>query len=338
MNKPRDVEQRKPWYLLTGIILGVLFGLGYAWWVSPVEYVDTPPSSLRNDFKDQYRVLIALSYAVNGDLVKAKERLALLDVDDHNKPKDKATTIALSSNKLVAQAQQAVAEGKPETEAKALGMLAAALGQRPTPAPSLTSIQSSTPSLTPSDVSQATPIPDTEVPDTQVPTLSESESATPTPAERISSAELTPPVTKVNTEIAVIPSVTMTQGQSFIPLPSTTPSLTPAPSYVLKSKKLICDPGLKKPMIQIQVADASQKPITGVQVLINWQGGQDTFITGLKPDIGLGYADFSLIPKTVYSLRLMGSEELINDLKIEECETSRQERYGGTWLLTFAPP
>lgn len=339
MNKRRDVEQRKPWYLFTGIILGILLGLGYAWWMAPVEYVDTPPSSLRGDFKDQYRVLIALSYAVNGDLTKAKERLALLDVDDHNKPIDKATTIAISSNKLVAQAQQSVAEGKPETESKALGLLAAALGQRPTPAPTLTPIKSPTPVITPENVSQNTQTQNTEIPiDTQVPTLVMEVDVTPTLVVKISSAELISSETRVNAENTVIPSPTATREQAFIPLPTITPSLTPAPSYILKSKKLICDPGLKRPMIQVQVSDASQKPVAGVQVFINWQGGQDTFITGLKPDIGLGYADFSLVPQTVYSLRLMGSEELINDLKIEECETSHQERYGGTWLLTFAPP
>ncbi len=75
-------DERGPWYLLTGLILGLGFGLLYSWVISPVRYVDTEPSSLRSDFREQYRALIAVAFLSNGDLPRAKARLALLaDLD-----------------------------------------------------------------------------------------------------------------------------------------------------------------------------------------------------------------------------------------------------------------
>ena len=79
----RGQRERGPWYLLTGLIIGVVFGVLYAWLVSPVEYVDTPPASLRADFKDQYRVMIAAAYMANGDLLRARARLDLLQDGIH---------------------------------------------------------------------------------------------------------------------------------------------------------------------------------------------------------------------------------------------------------------
>ncbi len=74
--------RRRNWYLLAGLILGFLAGLLYAWVVSPVKYTDTAPGSLRSDFKDQYRLLIASAYQDTGNLGRAQARLALLDDPD----------------------------------------------------------------------------------------------------------------------------------------------------------------------------------------------------------------------------------------------------------------
>ncbi|HJS30238.1 MAG TPA: hypothetical protein VJ768_11480, partial [Anaerolineales bacterium] len=71
-------SDRGPWYLLTGVILGALFGLLYAWVISPVRFVDNPPSAMREDFKDQYRSLIAVAFSASQDLGRAQARLSLL--------------------------------------------------------------------------------------------------------------------------------------------------------------------------------------------------------------------------------------------------------------------
>lgn len=123
-------DERGPWYLITGLVIGILIGVLYSWGLSPVSYVDTDPASLRSDFQDRYRVLIAVAYVANGDLARAETRLALL-----GEPEEDFADI------LSAQAQRNVAENGPPDEARALGVLADALrgsdiaGARPTITP-----------------------------------------------------------------------------------------------------------------------------------------------------------------------------------------------------------
>jgi len=115
ISKPGEAPEVKqfPWYLLTGLILGFLLGLMYAWLINPVVYSDTEPVSLRADFKHNYRLTIAQAYAITGDLERAESRLALLNDED--------PIFTLGS-----QAQQALAAGYAE-DARALAVLAAAL-------------------------------------------------------------------------------------------------------------------------------------------------------------------------------------------------------------------
>jgi hypothetical protein len=114
-------DRRGSWYLLTGAILGVALGLFYSWVISPVKYMDVPPYSLREDYKEQYRVLVAVAFLYNGDLLRAQDRLAQL------KDNDAAQAISM-------QAQRAMAEGRPEEEIRALSLLASALSKGVIPA------------------------------------------------------------------------------------------------------------------------------------------------------------------------------------------------------------
>lgn len=130
-------ESRGPWYLLTGLIFGVAAGLVFSWLIAPVRYVDTAPSSLRSDFKEQYQALIAVAYLSSGDLQRARVRLDYLNQPD-------------PSNEFVQRAQEA---GRPESEIQALTLLISALhGETPVALPTLASspTPSPLPSLTPS--------------------------------------------------------------------------------------------------------------------------------------------------------------------------------------------
>jgi hypothetical protein len=68
----------KPLYLLIGIAIGIAGGLVFGWVVSPVEYVNTAPSSLRADYRTDYILMTAQSFAEDGDLALAQRRLAAL--------------------------------------------------------------------------------------------------------------------------------------------------------------------------------------------------------------------------------------------------------------------
>jgi uncharacterized membrane-anchored protein YhcB (DUF1043 family) len=105
-----------PWYLLTGLVLGVAVGLVYVWILNPAPYRDTDPHTLQAEYKDQYRILIATAFASTGDLVRARARLELIGDED-------------IYQSLFDLAQRASAgEAGPE-EARALRILVAALAQ-----------------------------------------------------------------------------------------------------------------------------------------------------------------------------------------------------------------
>ncbi len=107
-------RSRGPWYLLTGLVMGLALGLVYAWFLDPIEYSNASPQSLKPDYKDDYRSLIALSYQANGDLGRTLGRLVLL--------KDEDMVQALN-----VQAQRILARNGDENQARALAELAVAL-------------------------------------------------------------------------------------------------------------------------------------------------------------------------------------------------------------------
>jgi len=92
--------------------------MAYAWILSPVEYVETAPASLRPDFKEDYLVLIASAYAATGDLTRAQARLGLFpDLE--------------AAGDLAALSQRRLAAAGSVSEVEALAALASALGERP---------------------------------------------------------------------------------------------------------------------------------------------------------------------------------------------------------------
>lgn len=126
-------ERRGPWYLITGLVLGLLLGLGAAWLLRPPAAIipKVKPDALQADYKDQYRAMIALAFQADGDLVRAKARLDLLADSDLYRA-------------LASQAQQAQAAGRPE--ALPLALLAEAVGSPP-PTPFATIVFTPTLSL-----------------------------------------------------------------------------------------------------------------------------------------------------------------------------------------------
>jgi len=103
--------KRFPWEVIPVLVVGIALGVLYAWLVAPVRYINTTPNTLRADFKDQYRMLIAASYASTHDLARAKIRLELLGDTD-------------PVQVLSAQAQRMLAAGQPFEVVQQVAMLA----------------------------------------------------------------------------------------------------------------------------------------------------------------------------------------------------------------------
>jgi hypothetical protein len=317
-------EERGPWYLLTGFVIGLLLGLGYAWFLQPAAWVNTAPNALAAADKDHYRVLIASAYLANGDLVRARARLGLLGDKD-------------TYRELAQQAQRTLGLGGSNDEARALGMLAVALGKPPKPVtaiplPSLTLtatipiLPSATvipPSLTPATVVTTTglitqPLPTFTTAPTLVVTFSHDISTTAT-LMPIRGVSLTPTPTGTRPPIA-------------------TASITPGAPLALKSSDRVCDAKLAHPLLQISAYDSSQQPIAGIGVNVSWDGGEATVYTGLKPEISLGYADLTLTPGITYTVRLTDGGQPITGLATFDCTDTNGKKYQGSWQIIFNQP
>jgi hypothetical protein len=292
-------DRRGSWYLLTGAVLGVTLGLFYAWVVSPVKYIDAPPYALRADYKEQYRILVAAAFLYNNDLLRATDRLAQLKDDES------AQTIAL-------QAQQALDQGHPEEEIRALNLLATALSRGMAATPStLQNNQTPTPQLRTSEV---TPSPIFSVP-TETMTTTVQASA--------------PPTTTLET-----PSPALTMG----PSPTATPTATQGAPFVLQDTRLMCNQTQTEPLIQVEVFDAAGQPVPGVELVVTWEDGEDHFFTGLQPELGLGYGDFKMTPGVLYTVNLTDGGQPVNDLSAAGCVLEDGSQYWGSWYLTFVQP
>jgi hypothetical protein len=321
----RERRGRGPWYLITGFVLGALLGLAYAWVVDPIEYVDTSPISLRSDFKDEYRALIASAYVANGDLARAEARLALLGDGD-------------VARVLAEQAQRSMAEGRSPQDAQALGVLAIAVGQGLTPAP-VTVVPSDTPTIAPS--STFMPLVSPTISGTLVTTVAPTTTITVTAtleAANTGTPEDNPDSEASATQTPPTGGATRTPLPTGTPLPTRTPTATPGAPFVLRDQNFICEQTLREPLIQVLVEDIDGRPVPGVEVVVNWEEAENHFFTGVKPELGMGYADFIMTPGVMYSLRLVEGGEIISDLTPAECETATGSRYWGSWLLVFVQP
>jgi hypothetical protein len=297
-------ENRGPWYLITGLVLGIILGVLVAWVVQPVTYTNTQPSALRADFKDQYRAMIASAYLADGDLVRARDRLKLLEDEDPYRT-------------LAEQAQRTLAEGTFPQEARALGLLAIALGQPP-----------ATANASPA-ASQGSP-PTAAISDTAQITATVTSGVIVTTTIKTAVATLTPTLTATRIASTLLPTVT--------PLPTRTATPTQGAPFIVEAQDLVCDPKLTAPQIQVVMLDAARQEVPGVELVVSWDGGENSFFTGLKPKQGLGYADFSMTPGVVYSLRLRSGGQPVSNLSASECENSDGSRYYGTWRIVFIQP
>lgn len=115
------------------------------------------------------------------------------------------------------------------------------------------------------------------------------------------------------------------------------PTPVPEPEFRLVEQTQLCaDPG-QPGTIAVWVRDAQGSQVPGVQIVVSWAQGQDSFFTGLQPAKGAGYADFQMKPGTEYEVTLAGyrgdpAEGLSADLAPGLCPT---ETLATDWHLAF---
>lgn len=137
------------------------------------------------------------------------------------------------------------------------------------------------------------------------------------------------------------PTPTFTPAQFTFPTPTftpaalPTPSPAPAPSFILKAQEKYCRPAEEPSLLEIEVLGKDGAPLSGIELIISWEGGEERIFTGLKPDKSPGYADFEMEPGTTYRVRLgipAGQEAVNLTSSGEDCPP---ERPVISWHIVF---
>lgn len=278
--------KRFPWLALLALLLGLGIGVVYAWVVAPAPARETFPSTLRTDFKDELRALIAASYASTGDLERARARLALLGDAD-------------SLTALNAQAQRMQAVGDPFEAVQQVAQLAADL-QQPPPEPAATATR---------------PFTRTPAPTSTRPSAARTETIIP---EQI----IEPPATV----------------STATPRPTRTATPLPGRAYELIAQDTLCEAGLQEGLLQVIVTDSRRKPVAGMEIIVTWDGGEERFFTGFKPELGNGYADFVMQAGILYTVRVGTGGAPVSNVSPPGCLAEDGSSYLGAIRLSFQQP
>lgn len=208
---------------------------------------------------------------------------------------------------LSAQAQRMLAAGDPPGSVQKVALLASALQEMQPVAvePALT--ETPVPSNTPEQTGQAV-------------------------ATETETAEILEPTSEAESTSTSAPALTAT------PRPSRTPTPTLGAPYQLVGQDTVCDPELEEGLLQVVVIDLSRRQIPGVEIVITWNSGEEHIFTGLKPELGHGYADFLMTPDVAYSVRMADGGTPASELSAPDCTTTTGEPYLGGIRITFQQP
>jgi hypothetical protein len=134
------------------------------------------------------------------------------------------------------------------------------------------------------------------------------------------------------------PTSTSAPAQTATPRPSRTPTPTLGAPYQLVGEDPVCDPELEEGLLQVVVTDLSRRQIPGAEIIIAWNSGEEHIFTGLKPELGHGYADFLMTPDLAYSVRMADGGTPASELSAPGCTTTDGEPYIGGIRITFQQP
>ncbi len=123
------------------------------------------------------------------------------------------------------------------------------------------------------------------------------------------------------------------------PVSSQTPLPTDSPPFILQDSSDICDPTLGEALIQVVATNRSGDGIPGVAIQISLGTEPiEIFYTGLKPELGLGYADFSAEPGLTYQVSFPDSGLIVSDIEVPTCQNESDEYYWGSWEIYITHP
>jgi hypothetical protein len=92
----------------------------------------------------------------------------------------------------------------------------------------------------------------------------------------------------------------------------------------------------------VLVRTSDGKGVPGVEILIQWDGGGARFVTGMKPELSAGYADYEIEPGKTYQIALGDGRTVVTNLAAPTCPAATAASGGtpgasfaGSWRLVF---
>ena len=122
------------------------------------------------------------------------------------------------------------------------------------------------------------------------------------------------------------------------PRPTLTPIPPPGKPFELVGQDVVCDLNLPEGLLQVVLMDSRRRQVPGIKIIVTWNGGEDSFFTGFKPEVGDGYADFQMVEAVIYSVRVVQGGTTVPDVSIPICTDPNGQSFKGGVLLTFQQP
>jgi hypothetical protein len=141
--------------------------------------------------------------------------------------------------------------------------------------------------------------------------------------------QLTETLTPVETQITPLLAT---------PRPTHTTVPTLVAPFVLTGQEDVCDPNLPDGLLQVVVLNSNRRQVPGMEIVITWDGGEEQFFTGLKPELGNGYADYLMTSNNTYTVQLAAGSDIAAGIGMPTCQTAGGEAFAGGIKLTFQQP
>jgi hypothetical protein len=159
-------------------------------------------------------------------------------------------------------------------------------------------------------------------------------------SENIVTETSPPSSSEIPLDLTETPQIIETQTLVIESTPHPTSTATPVPGepFALTGQETICDSNLPAGLLQVLVLNSNRRQIAGVEIDITWDGGKESFFTGLKPELGNGYADYIMTPDVAYSIQLARGSDVALGIAAPTCQSSAGETFLGGIKLTFQQP
>jgi hypothetical protein len=211
---------------------------------------------------------------------------------------------------LNAQAQRMLASGTQAEHPDQVAALARALGDEHASEPVSTPVAASTEESDSTSIDKAATLP-------------------PPPADAAIVLTETPEVIETQPDVPV---------STATPRPTQTAVPTLGAPFALTGQETTCDTNLPDGLLQVLVLNSRRRQLAGVEIVITWDGGKEQFFTGLKPELGNGYADYILTPQITYSIQLARGSDVAQGIVAPTCQSPSGETFFGGIKLTFQQP